>query len=67
MRSAKFSAQDATRAKGILKGDLALEDETGQGLVEYLAVQSLLGKPLPLSEQLALVDSVTAEDMNAVR
>ncbi|OXA56462.1 cytochrome b-c1 complex subunit 2, mitochondrial [Folsomia candida] len=66
LRSAKFSAQDATRAKGILKGDLALEDETGQGLVEYLAVQSLLGKPLPLSEQLALVDSVTAEDMNAV-
>lgn len=67
LRSTKFSGEDAKRAKGILKGDLAAADEDGDSLLDYLGFQSLFtGKPLSLTEQFALVDSVTADDMNAV-
>ncbi len=67
LRSAKFSTEDANRAKGILKGALSRGDDKGGKLIEYLGFESLFsGKPLALNEQLALVDSVSADDMNSV-
>jgi predicted Zn-dependent peptidase len=67
LRGAKFTQEDATRAKGILKGDIALSLETDAGLLESLGTQSLLsGKASTLAELLSVVDSVSAEDMNAV-
>jgi predicted Zn-dependent peptidase len=50
-----------------LKGDIALSLETDAGLLESLGTQSLLsGKASTLAELLSVVDSVSAEDMNAV-
>jgi len=50
-----------------LKGDIALALETDAGLLENLGTQSLLsGKASSLQELLNEVDSVSAEDMNAV-
>jgi ubiquinol-cytochrome c reductase core subunit 2 len=67
LKSVKFTSSDATRAKGILKGDAALVEETASTLIESLATQSLqTGKPLTLAEHFSLIDSITAEDMNAV-
>jgi len=66
LRSTKFTEEDAKRAKGMLKGELSLSFENGCSTLENLALSTILtGKGKSLSEQLAVVDSVTAEDMNA--
>jgi len=62
-----FSDEDVARAKTQLKNDISFTTETDAGFLEEVALQSLLtGNIQNQTEIEALIDSVTAGDLNAL-
>lgn len=62
-----FSDADAARAKTQLKTDIAYSTESDGGYLAEIGLQTLLtGNVAYPSEVDALIDSVTANDMNSV-
>ena len=67
LREANVSEEDVSRAKNVLKADVGLAIENEAELAEDLGLQSLLtGKVHTFAETSALIDSVTAADVNSV-
>src|SRR5207249_1955441 len=63
----EVSHEELTRAKEFTKGRLRLELETTNGVAFWLTYQQLLlGAIKTIDEELALVDAVTAEDVQRV-
>ena len=67
LRKPNFSEDDITRAKNILKNDIGFALESEGELADDIGLQSLFnGRVVSPTEISALVDSVTAADVNAV-
>src|SRR5207247_8177814 len=63
----EVSEEDLARAKEFTKGRLRLELETTNGVAFWLTYQELLLGPIKtIEEELALVDAVSAEDVQRV-
>ena len=67
LREANVAEEDVSRAKNVLKADIGIANENEAELAEDLGLQSLLtGKAHTFAEISALIDSVTAADVNNV-
>jgi predicted Zn-dependent peptidase len=66
--SGGFSDADLTRAKALLKADVAYATESDGGFLEEIGLQTLLtGNVSNIADVNSAIDSVSTSDLNTVR